>query len=667
MKQPSPAATGLPRIVLLVSHLQRPDTPSQLAQLARQLLPAYAAQAHVEVIDIALADALDLALDLEKNARADVFIGTGATAAYLRQHVASPVLSLRVGGRDLLRALDRARQLTSRVAILSYPHVSAELERMGPLFTVQLRQCSYGTLAEAQDAIAQLAGEGVGAIIGSSLVVELAARAGVHGILALSGDAVREALDDALAICRSQRIEQARREQLNAVLHHLSEGVVALDRDGLVRSINPAMARLLDIPAGQAPGRALAELAPDLDGHIGAQDRIVRLGRRTVVANALPVFEHGERSGVVITCQEIHAVQRADRHIRSSTRPSHHVARYRLEQIAGDSEPLRALIALARRYAASDSTVLVTGESGTGKELLAQGIHSAGARQRGPFVPINCAAFPETLLESELFGHEEGAFSGARKGGKMGLFEAAHGGTVFLDEIGDMPLPLQTRLLRVLQEREVLRLGATEATPIDVRVIAATHCDLRARIADGRFREDLYYRINILRLEVPPLRARGADIVPVARAILQRIAAPAPLHARQEALLMALQPYLLAYRWPGNVRELENALERMLLSVAELCSDGDSGIDPVCLRRLMPEWFEGSPQSTPHAAPMPLPQPVPALAADGTPLRATRRASETAHIRAVLGACGGSVQLAAERLGVSRSTLWRRLRAPDGN
>jgi propionate catabolism operon transcriptional regulator len=664
MKHPSPAAAELPRIVLLVSHLQRPDAPSQLAQLARQLLPAYAAQANVEVIDIALADALTLALDLEKDARADVFIGTGATAAYLRQHVASPVLSLRVGGRDLLRALDRARQLTSRVAILSYPHVSAELERMAPLFTVQLRQCSYGTLAEAQGAIAQLAGDGVGAIIGSSLVVELAARAGV---LALSGDAVREALDDALAICRSQRIEQARREQLNAVLHHLSEGVVALDRDGLVRSINPAMARLLDIPAEQAPGRALAELAPDLDGHIGEQDRIVRLGRRTVVANALPVFEHGERSGVVITCQEIHAVQRADRHIRSSTRPSHHVARYRLEQIAGDSEPLRALIALARRYAASDSTVLVTGESGTGKELLAQGIHSAGARRRGPFVPINCAAFPETLLESELFGHEEGSFSGARKGGKMGLFEAAHGGTVFLDEIGDMPLPLQTRLLRVLQEREVLRLGATEATPIDVRVIAATHCDLRARIADGRFREDLYYRINILRLEVPPLRARSADIVPVARAILQRIAAPAPLHAQQEALLTALQPYLLAYRWPGNVRELENALERALLSAPELCSGGDSGIDQACLRRLMPEWFEGPPQSMPQPATMPVPQAIPAPATGAAPLRASSRASEAAHIRAVLGACEGSVQLAAERLGVSRSTVWRRLRAPDGN
>ena len=655
MKQPFlPAAAGLPRIVLLVSHLQRPDTPSPLSQLAHQLLPAYAAQAQVEVIDTALADVLTLARELEQHGRADAFIATGATAAFLRQHLASPVLPLRVGGRDLLRALDHARQLAPKVAILRYPHISAELERMAPLFTVQLRQGCYGTLAEAQEAVKQLAADGIGAIIGSSLVVELARRAGVHGVLALSADAVREALDDALGICRSRRAEQARREQLDAVLHHLSEGVVALDRDGLVRTINPAMARLLDMPAAQAAGQALANLAPALDGHVGETDRIVRLGRRTVVANALPVVENGERSGVVITCQEVHAVQRADRHIRNSTRPSHHVARYRLEQIAGASEAQRAVIALARRYAASESTVLVTGESGTGKELLAQGIHSAGSRRHGPFVPINCAAFPETLLESELFGHEEGAFSGARKGGKMGLFEAAHGGTVFLDEIGDMPLPLQTRLLRVLQEREVLRLGATEATPIDVRVIAATHCDLRSRIAEGLFREDLYYRLNILRLEVPPLRARSADIMPVARAILRRIAAQPAVH--QHALLAALQPYLLAWHWPGNVRELENVLERALLSEPELCGNG-SGIDQAWLRRLMPEWFAADGQPAPQPASLSMPM----------PLRVSRQASEAAHIRAVLGDCGGSVQLAAERLGVSRSTLWRRLRAPDGN
>ena len=181
------------------------------------------------------------------------------------------------------------------------------------------------------------------------------------------------------------------------------------------------------------------------------------------------------------------------------------------------------MLKLAERYAATASTVLITGESGTGKELLAQGMHNVSSRQRGPFVAINCAAFPESLLESELFGYQEGAFSGSRKGGKPGLIEAAHRGTLFLDEIGDMPVSLQTRLLRVLQEREVLRLGATEPISIDIRIIAATHQDLSQAIEAGGFRSDLYYRLNILRLQTVPLRERSEDIADIARAILHRL------------------------------------------------------------------------------------------------------------------------------------------------
>jgi len=320
------------------------------------------------------------------------------------------------------------------------------------------------------------------------------------------------------------------------------------------------------------------------------------------------------------------------------------MTRYRFDQLLGDAPAFRATVQLAQRYAATDATVLITGESGTGKELLAQSLHHASARQQGPFVAINCAALPESLLESELFGFEDGAFTGSRKGGKPGLIELAHRGTLFLDEVGDMPAPLQTRLLRVLQEREVLRLGGCAPTPVDIRVIAATHCDLPARIANGQFRADLFYRLNILRLAVPPLRDRLQDILPLFEALLARHGAT-PLATPQ---LQPLLPLLLRHRWPGNIRELDNIAER-----AALCAQALVGADDIGLATLFPEFFEHV-----QAAAQPLP------ASDN--LRSLGKAAEAAHARRMLDSCDGNMDQAARCLCVSRSTLWRRLRASCG-
>lgn len=653
--QPSPYR---PQVAVLISHLRRTTSSARLAQVVQQVLPNYAARARIQVIDAALADVLQVARELEQANGVDVFVCTGATSEYLRKHLSTPVLSMRVGGRDLLRALDQARVLSRDVAILSYPQVSAELDRMGPLFTVRIRQGSYTTLDEARAAVQTLVADGCRVIIGSSLVVELAQQAGVEGVLTLTADAVHEALDDALAICRSQRIEVAKRQQLNAVLQHLTDGVIAVDGKGDVQSINPTMARLLNVRPEWSLGRPVTEVAPGLEVEnvlrtgAGEENRIIKIGNRTVIANLIPIHDDGVQAGGVLTCQEMTAVQRADRRIRSSTRPAHFTAKYRLDQISGSCEAIRKVIGLAERYALTDSTVLITGESGTGKELLAQGIHNAGRRRGGPFVPINCAAFPETLLESELFGYEEGAFSGSRKGGKAGLFEVAHTGTVFLDEIGDMPVSLQTRLLRVLQEREVLRLGGTEPTPVDIRVIAATHCDIRARIADGRFREDLFYRLNILRLESPPLRERTTDIPLIARKLLENLMPLPDQRAQIDCLLDALLPHLRAYRWPGNIRELENILERVALSAAHVVDIG--GPDHASLQSLIPELFEGQTFIPQRDACKPVTQ-----TAD---LRSISKVSEMAHIHEVLAASGGNIQKAAHRLGISRSTLWRRMR-----
>ncbi|MCX7781786.1 MAG: sigma 54-interacting transcriptional regulator, partial [Negativicutes bacterium] len=217
---------------------------------------------------------------------------------------------------------------------------------------------------------------------------------------------------------------------------------------------------------------------------------------------------------------------------------------------------------LAELYAATDSAILIQGESGTGKELFAQSIHNASKRKNGPFVAVNCAAIPEQLLESELFGYEGGAFTGARKEGKQGLFELAHNGTIFLDEIGEIAKSLQARLLRVLQEKEIMRVGGDKIIPINIRIISATNQDLKLRTEQGAFREDLFYRLNVFNIVLPPLRERKEDIAILARNFLQKFAGNLPDYDQPVSELM---PLLTSYDWPGNIRELSNFMERLAM------------------------------------------------------------------------------------------------------
>ncbi|MCY1275405.1 Anaerobic nitric oxide reductase transcription regulator NorR [compost metagenome] len=641
------------QVVVLLSHLQRPRQRSRLAQLVAALAADYP-DTHIEVLDTSVTEALQAARELELRGAADVFICAGATAAYLRKHLARPVLTMRVGGDDLLRALGQAREHSSQVALLSYNRIDQGLQAMAALFTVQVHQAAYTSLDEARQAVEQAARLGCRSIIGSSTVVELAEQAGLHGVLSLSEDTVRKALEEALGVLDSQRVEIAKRRHLNAVLQHIPTGVAAVDNQGVVQSLNPALAHLLGLPLGAALGRPLQQLCPELDlqqaleDGSGEENRVIRLGAHAVVSNLLPILENGERTGLVLTCQDTTAVQRADQRIRSTRRAGAFTARYRLEQLDGNSKANREMLQLAKRFAASHSTILITGESGTGKELLAQGIHNESPRWQGPFVAINCAAFPESLLESELFGYEEGAFSGSRKGGKPGLFEVAHRGTLFLDEIGDMPVSLQTRLLRVLQEREVLRLGGTEPISIDVRIIAATHQDLRAAMEDGEFRTDLYYRLNILRLQTTPLRERPEDIALICQGISQRLLVQGQPPGATE-VPRALLPYLTRYAWPGNVRELENVIERAMLSARELL--GKQGVDEGYLARVLPELCDLA---------LPAVRARPPRESD---LHSVGKAAQLRHVQETLDNCQGNLDEAARQLGISRTTLWRRLRS----
>jgi transcriptional regulator with PAS, ATPase and Fis domain len=325
--------------------------------------------------------------------------------------------------------------------------------------------------------------------------------------------------------------------------------------------------------------------------------------------------------------------------------------------IVGASHRMRRIFRLVSKVARTDSTVLLTGESGTGKELVASAIHLQSRRANGPFVPVNVGALPESLIESELFGHSRGAFTGATAD-RAGLVETADGGTLFLDEIGDMPLATQVRLLRTLESNEVRRLGETAARLVDVRVVAATHRDLQALAAEGRFREDLYYRLNVVQIDLPPLRERREDIGLLASYFLDRI-------ARREGRTLKFSPAAAAllehHDYPGNVRELENAIEHAF-AVAEsdtiLPDDLPGAIRaPRLLPRTRPDAESGASGAPGEASTAPVD--YGALAArDGWSLAEV----EKEHIRRVLERHKGNATAAAKQLGISRTTLWRKLR-----
>jgi transcriptional regulator with PAS, ATPase and Fis domain len=390
---------------------------------------------------------------------------------------------------------------------------------------------------------------------------------------------------------------------------------------------------ILDGPNPETLENDLGRLieAPDLPPllvHLPGGDEA--LARRASEAGAREVVLADESLG------RVSALDLVERLERSS--PKRGAVLPRVEGIIGESPAIRETFALVHRARRSEATVLLSGETGTGKELLGRAIHSGGRRRTGPFVAVNCAAFPDSLLESELFGHVKGSFTGADRE-KRGLFEAACGGTVFLDEIGETSGPLQAKLLRVLQEREVRPVGATRTRRIDVRVIAATNRDLRFEVSNGHFREDLFYRLAVFPIPVPPLRKRAEDILPLAEHFLHR-------HGRRERkpgchLSRDAAHLLLSYSWPGNVRELENEVQRALA-----LSEGGDEITPALLSDSVTRIIES----------------VEAVMREGESLQETLERIEAWLLRRALESHNGHRTRTARRLGITREGLYKKMK-----
>ena len=356
-------------------------------------------------------------------------------------------------------------------------------------------------------------------------------------------------------------------QEKNTILNLINEGVIETDNFGIVVMVNEASKRILS--SEKLLGKKIEEIIPYIKKYIGnnnyVADQLIKYKSEKLFINTKPISVFNQKVGDMIILRNVTEIKRLEDMVRKDISLSGHIAKYNLDEIIGTSKNILKVKSLTEKMAKSNSTILITGESGTGKELFAGAIHNASNRSKFPFLAINCAALPENLVESELFGYETGAFTGAKKEGKIGLFEQAHHGTLFLDEIAELSLTMQSRLLRVLQESEIIRIGSTKIRRVDVRIIAATNKDLYAMATHKKFRWDLYYRINVFPLNVPPLRERREDIPILFHNFLEEFNS-----------IKEIEPELFEifsnYSWPGNVRELRNIAEYLAFMSEEKIS-----------------------------------------------------------------------------------------------
>ncbi|CQR71844.1 Limonene hydroxylase [Sporomusa ovata DSM 2662] len=452
-------------------------------------------------------------------------------------------------------------------------------------------------------------------------------------------ETVFESVRRARELVLAGRVERVKLEQFKAVMEFTGEGIVAVDSQRRITYINHTAEKLLNKSKVQVIGCLAATIFPDanLDDTLRyGQTRIAEVsdGDQGFTCRIVPMLISGQTVGAVLTITEApFAAKDKDRASRALAE-SGYKATYNFEDFITANTFMKETLEAAKSYACVDSTILINGDTGTGKEIIAQSIHNYSPRCRGPFVAVNCAALPESLLESELFGYESGAFTGARKNGKKGLFEQADKGTIFLDEIGEVSLGMQARLLRVLQQREIMRVGGDKVIPVDVGIIAATHRNLPDLIEKGVFRRDLYYRLSILQLRLLPLSARPEDIPLLVENIAKKLSAK--LFKQSLQFSAGAIEVLRRYQWPGNVRELAGVIERLIILKKDTNVTGDD----------VKKVFD-----------------VKSCQADGvrTVPNGTMEEIEYAIIMQVLKETG-SHEKAAKILGISTTTIWRKIK-----
>lgn len=639
----------------------------EMADVARDL--AGEMNFPLKIIESALDEAVEMIRGLVKSDSDTILIVRGATADLAARDFPNTRL-VRVDPTeiDMAEALVEARKRGERIGFLgpATPEMKEKVQRLSAILGLEVHGFWYTNSVEFARQIELARSTGIQVMVGGGQRGELMCnQRGIEHIKLLSGrETIRQALVRAKDIVDTQEKERDNAAFVRMVVEHINEGIIAVDEHQVVTLFNPTAAALFQMAPGEVIGRSLSDLSfrrsltALFEGGVPEIGEIHDILGGKILVNRVRYTYGGKKKGILVNFQDVTRIQESEQKIRRKLFSNRFTARSTFDDIVHCSAVMEKVLGDARRFSSTDCNVLILGESGTGKELMAQSMHNGHpGRRKGPFVAINCAALSESLLESELFGYEPGAFTGAQREGKAGVFELAHGGTLFLDEVGKVSPSMQAKLLRVLQEREVRRIGGERIVPVDVRVIAAANEDLHDLMEKGSFREDLYYRLSVLVLRIPPLRERSEDIPGLVNFVLQKLSVK--YGGYQRLLPEPVLRRICELHWPGNVRQLENVLERCFIMTNEYQDLGQEMLQildqeyrtksDVKMEQNYSRHLEGKRDESPLLESSLL-VPIDCL-----------EAMERNIVWQLQGRKGMTKKELARRLGVSRTTLWKLL------
>ncbi len=603
--------------------------------------------------------AIPVARQMEKDG-IEVIISRRGTAHLLRESLTIPVFSFPQSSLSVLTSIKKGADMIpepkgrrKRIVMPNFRSEVIGLDIIGDFLNIDFNQAVYYDSSSLEQVVAQASENGADLLVGGLNTMTFSRNLGIRfqELITTRGD-ILETIENARSAALSNRDQKTTRYRYQSIMDLSQDGIISTDFNNKLVTINEKAKSILGIETDDHPGIEVNKIISNprinqaLRDQKQVQEQIEEVGGELYVYNQMPLTVQDQIVGVVSSFKEIAGVIRAENKVRRSLTKGF-VAKYQLHNLVHTSPAMASVVNTSRELAKTDSTILVVGDTGTGKEVIAQGIHNASKRRKMAFVSVNCGALPEQLLESELFGYEEGAFTGSKKGGKPGLFEMSHQGTIFLDEIDSTSQSVQLRLLRVLQEKEVMRIGGDRKIPIDVRVIAAAGRDLWKAVQKGSFRKDLFFRLNVLRIPLPSLSQRKEDIPMLMKFFLG-------YHAKKHLIQVFDLPSsymdsLCSYSWPGNVRQLKHFAEQLLLnsslegstrSLDFLFEELSTIVDSCFTQEISEEK----------------------LAPEPAKLRLVDQTTEAETIKKAMRETNYSRTRAAEILGISRTTLWRKIK-----
>lgn len=584
----------------------------------------------------------------------DAIIARGGTLALIKSSgISIPTIDVPITPLDIFTAFSEAEKISGSIAYLAFNNMLPASESYAKIAGRTLKMYQVKDEKEVEEKIKEIANSGIKVVVGGGIIAEYAHSHDIKAVVIKSGkDSFIGAIEEAKRIIAALRKEKEANERVKAIIENSHDGIICVDKQGAINILNRSAEKLLALYDKDILGQNIEDVIPEVEledtliNGIEEAELIKKVNGKKLIISKIPIRVKNETVNAVAILRDVDDIQKMDEKIRQEIAATGYFAKYTFKDVLGNSENTREVIRIGKEYAKVNSTILIEGETGTGKEIITQAIHNHSNRSNKPFVAVNCAALPESLLESELFGYVPRAFTGADPRGKRGLFELAHGGTIFLDEVSEMSPLLQGKLLRVLQEKQVMRIGDNKLIPIDVRVIAATNRNLYRLVKTKSFREDLYYRLNVLKISLFPLRERREDIPSFLKYFIGdycRRLGKDSIKLDREAL-----SYLAQYNWPGNIRELRNFAERLAVM---------SKKTEIFIEDIKSQFLHIEDSS----------EPLKDNDSDNIKFNATFRTfniaeNEKLSILTALESTNGSIVNAAKELGISRTTLWRKIK-----